>query len=150
MRMEYTTIESFLLSLPIINRRFAENAYSPDGKLWGDYYGPLVSTIGEEEQLAEEVIKISENKGEWEDRTQACKELVIKFNNIDNLAPQFLSRVLAMGHRKDKSDPLSLMAKWFPNALSHRQNGEILMSNTNSILKSNKMILDKNKQKILK
>ena len=33
-RMEFTVVESFLLTLPVISKHFAENAFSPEGKKW--------------------------------------------------------------------------------------------------------------------
>jgi hypothetical protein len=146
-RMEYTTIESFLLSLPIINRHFAENALSPEGRLWKTYYGPLISQVGEEEKLAEELVRISENKSEWDSRTAACRELVYKFNNISVLAPKFFNKILSLGKRKLKPDPLCVIETWFPQAKEYRAQGEILMSNPTSIMGEIPMVLEGNKQK---
>lgn len=149
-RMEYTMIESFLLSLPIINRHFAENAYSPEGKLWAEYSGPLVSQKGEEEGLAGELIRISESKSEWEERTDASRSLIKKFNDIDLLAPKFLENILSKGKRTDKRDPLELITKWFPDAKKYREGGYIVMSNATSILKSIPTILENGKQSQVK
>lgn len=145
-RMEYTMIESFLLSLPIINRHFAENAYSPEGKLWVEYSGPLVSQRGEEEKLAGELIRISESKSEWEERTDASRSLIKRFNDIEVLAPKFLEDILSMGKRTDKRDPLDLISRWFPDAKKYREEGHIVMSNTTNILKSIPTVLESGKQ----
>ena len=115
-RMEYTMLESFLLTLPVIHSKFALNAYSPEGKLWKDYWGPLVFYPEGEKELTKKIVSVCENKREWEDRSMACKEIVEKFNHIETLAPKFLNTVLKLGKRDNKSDPLDLMSSWFPEA----------------------------------
>lgn len=148
-RMEYSTIESFLLSLPIISRHFADNAFSPEGKPWGDYYGPLVFEEGGEEKLAKELIDISTKESEWEERAVSCRELIYKFNDISRLAPDFLGKILALGKRDNKPKPLNLMKDWFPNASRLRDQGEIIMSNPSSIIGKIPMVLNENRQSVV-
>lgn len=145
-RMEYTMIESFLLSLPVINRHFAENARSPEGKLWKEYPGPLISGRGEEEELASELIRISGSRSEWEERTEASRNLIGRFNDVNVLAPRFLREVLSMGKREDTRNPIDLMASWFPLAGRYRNDGYLIMSNTTNILKGLPTILKNGKQ----
>lgn len=149
-RMEYTVVESFLLSLPIINRDFADKAHSPEGKVWGDYYGPLISQCGEEEQLAEELVRVANDKDEWEARTEACREIIREFNDIASLAPKFLEQVVALGKRQSKPDPMDLIERWFPGARARRSNGEVIMSTPTAILGSTPMVLVQNKQEKVK
>jgi glycosyltransferase involved in cell wall biosynthesis len=133
-RMEYTVIESFLLSLPVISRHFAENAVSPEGKKWGEYYGPLVSEATKEEELAAELKRIANDPEEWEKRTQACRELVYKFNDIEVLGPKFLDFVLTKGKRNDKIDFIDRISSYFPSARDRRDRGEIIVSTPGSVL----------------
>jgi glycosyltransferase involved in cell wall biosynthesis len=133
-RMEYTVIESFLLSLPVISRHFAENAVSPEGKKWGEYYGPLVSEATKEEELAAELKRIANDPDEWEKRTQACRELVYKFNDIEVLGPKFLDFVLTKGKRNDKIDFIDRISSYFPSARDRRDRGEIIVSTPGSVL----------------
>lgn len=149
-RMEYTMLESFLLTLPVINRHFTTRAYSPEGKLWGDYWGPLVFGPGDEEELAEKLPSVCNNKSEWEDRTKACREIIKKFNDIEVLAPKFLDTIMELGRRKDKKDPMELMANWFPEARERRLKGDVVMSNPSCILHSSARILVDGKQEILR
>lgn len=133
-RMEYTVIESFLLSLPVISRHFAENAVSPEGKKWGEYYGPLISEATKEEELAAELNRIANNPEEWEARTKACRELIYKFNDIEVLGPKFLDFVLTKGKRHDKVDFMDRISSYFPSAKERRANGEIIISTPGSVL----------------
>ena len=133
-RMEYTVIESFLLSLPVISRHFAENAVSPEGKKWGEYYGPLVSEATKEEELAAELNRIANDPEEWNKRSQACRELVYKFNDIEVLGPKFLNFVLTKGKRRNKIDFIDRISNYFPSARQRRDNGEIIVSTPGSVL----------------
>lgn len=133
-RMEYTVIESFLLSLPVISRHFAENAVSPEGKKWGEYYGPLVSEATKEEELAAELNRIANDPDEWEKRTKACRDLVYKFNDIKVLGPKFLDFVLTKGKRQNKIDFIDRISSYFPSARERRANGEIIVSTPGSVL----------------
>jgi hypothetical protein len=145
-RMEYTMIESFLLTLPVINRHFADNAKSPEGKLWGEYSGPLVSQMLEEKELAAELERVSNNKDEWMERSAACKELIHKFNDIEVIGPKFLEQVIALGKRKNKVDPMSVISSYFPDAQERRNKGEIVMTSASAFLKSTPLILVDGKQ----
>lgn len=133
-RMEYTVIESFLLSLPVISRHFAENAVSPEGKKWGEYYGPLISEATKEEELAAELNRIANDPEEWKARTEACRKLIYKFNDIEILGPKFLDFVLTKGKRHDKVDFIDRISSYFPSARERRENGEIIVSAPGSIL----------------
>lgn len=133
-RMEYTVIESFLLSLPVISRHFAENATSPEGKKWGEYYGPLISEATKEAELADELNRVFSNKEEWEARTKACQELIYKFNDIDAIGQKFLDFVLTKGKRKDKINFIERISSYFPSAAERRARGEIIVSTPGSVL----------------
>ena len=133
-RMEYTVLESFLLTLPVISRHFAENAYSPENKLWGEYDGPLISRAREEGALADELNRISHNKDEWNERTTACREIVNKFNNIDIIGQQFLDFVLTKGKRSDKINFIEKVSEYFPSAVELRNKGEVLITSAGSVL----------------
>ena len=133
-RMEYTVIESFLLSLPVISRHFAENAVSPEGKKWGEYYGPLISEATKEEELAAELNRIANNPEEWKARAEACRELIYKFNDIEVLGPKFLDFVLTKGKRHDKVDFIDRISSYFPSARERRERGEIIVSTPGSVL----------------
>lgn len=148
-RMEYTMIESYLLTLPIINRHFAENARSPEGKTWGEYDCTLISQAREERALAEELNRLLHNEREWCERTAACRELIHKFNNIDVIGQQFLDRVLAMGKRKNKIVGLDRICEYFPSARARRAAGQVVMSSANGVLTSTPMILVDGKQSIV-
>lgn len=145
-RMEYTVIESFLLSLPVISRHFSENAVSPEGKKWGEYYGPLVSEAGKEKELAEELRRIAGNKEEWIERTRACQNIVCKFNEINVIAPKFLDFVLSKGKRQNKINYIESIFDYFPSAKEHRARGEIIVSTASSILKKEPRVLVDGKQ----
>lgn len=149
-RMEYTVVESFLLSLPVINRHFAENARSAEGKLWGEYYGPLISQCGEEDALADELERIASNRTEWEERTEACRDLIFEFNNIESLAPKFLKEVQKLGKREKKPDPMDLIERWFPDVRAWRERGSVIMSTPTAIMSSTPMVLVQNKQEKVK
>jgi len=149
-RMEFTVVESFLLTLPVISRHFAENAYSPEGKKWGEYYGPLVSEATCEKELAAELNRIYNDEDEWNARTAACRELVSKFNDIEVLGPKFLDFVLSKGKRKDKKDFIESISGYFPSARERRDNGEIIVSTPNSLLNEKAYILVDGKQKEVK
>jgi len=147
-RMEYTMIESFLLTLPIMNRHFAENAYSPEGKLWGSYYGPLISQAREEVDLAEVLKNMSEE--EWNDRTKACKALIHRFNDIESIGLKYLKDILRMGKRSNKVNPIDVICEYFPSAKERRANGELIMSSANGTLRQTPMIMEDGKQLIIK
>ena len=149
-RMEYTVIESFLLSLPIISRDFAENAVSPEGKKWGEYYGPLISEAGCEEELAAELNRLYNNKEEWEARTKACQELIYKFNDIEVLGPKFLDFVLTKGKRHDKIEFIDKISSYFPSARERREAGEIIISTPGSVLNKKAYTLVDGKQNEIK
>tara|TARA_B110000977_G_scaffold195197_1_gene273184 strand:+ start:8022 stop:9440 length:1419 start_codon:yes stop_codon:yes gene_type:complete len=140
-RMEYTMIESYLLSMPIIQRHFAENAKSPEGKLWGEYDGPIIAEAREEAFIADEMKRIAASPNEFNERTRACQELINKFNNIDVLAPKFLDFVLTKGKRSDKINYIEAISDFFPDAAARRANGEIIVSSGTSILNKKPMTL---------
>lgn len=145
-RMEYTMIESFLLTLPIMNRHFAENARSPEGKLWGEYDGPLVSQAREEKELADELVRVTAFRKEWIDRTEACKSLIYKFNDIENIGQKFLDQVLALGKRTNKVDPLEVIKPYFPDAADRRAKGEVIMTTGTGTLNKIPYVLIDGKQ----
>ena len=145
-RMEYTQIESFLLTLPVLNRQFAENAYSPEGKKWVDYDCALTGMATQEEELADELNRLWSNKNEYAERTSACRELIYKFNDIENLAPKYLDTIVKLGKRKNKVNAIEAINKFFPNAQELREKGEVVMTAPGSYLKREKYILVNNKQ----
>lgn len=149
-RMEYTMIESYLLSLPIINRHFAENARSPDGKLWGEYDCAIISQAREEEALALELERLQNNEKEWNERTAACRDLITKFNDIDIIGQQFLDRVLAIGKRSNKINGLDRICEYFPDARERRARGEVIMSSASGTLNRKPMIMINDKQELVK
>ena len=149
-RMEYTMIESFLLSLPVVHPHFIENAYSPEGKLWKEYNGPLISQATKEKELAEELDRLSNNANEWNERTTACRELIFKFNNIDNIGQQYFDKIIAHGKRKNKINAINTISNYFPKAQKLRNNGKIVMSTASGTLNKIPMILENNKQVIYK
>jgi hypothetical protein len=150
-RMEYTMIESFLLTLPIINTHFAENGYSPEGKLWGEYDGPLICQAREEDYLADKLNYLWDNKSEWSERTQACRDLIFKFNSIENLGAKFLTDVMAIGKRANKINAIDTITNYFPEAKELREQGKIIMSSANGTLKRTPLIVgDDGKQEIYK
>ena len=145
-RMEYTQIESFLLTLPVLNKQFAENAYSPEGKRWVDYDCALTAEANQEEALAAELDRLWHNKNEWVDRREACRELIYKFNDIDNLAPKYLETILMHGKRENKVNAAEAINKFFPSAKDLRERGEVIMTAPGSYLKRENYILVNNKQ----
>lgn len=147
-RMEYTMIESFLLTLPIMNRHFADYGVSPEGKKWGEYYGPLISQAREETELAEVLKGMSAE--EWTKRTKACRDLIFKFNDIESIGQKFLDDVIKMGKRKNKVVPIDVISEYFPSAKERRANGELVMSSANGTLKQTPMIMEEGKQVIVK
>lgn len=142
-RMEYTMIESFLLTLPIINRHFAENAYAPDGRKWGDIYGPLISQAREEKELSETLLSMT--KEEWNERTQACRKLIFDFNDIQTMGNKFLDTILAHGKRP-KISAIDRISKYFPEAKDLREEGVTVMSSATGTLKEKKLIMVDGKQ----
>lgn len=146
-RMEYTQIESFLLTLPVLNQLFAENAYSPEGKRWIDYDCAITGSATKEEELADELNRLWDNQHEYKERTTACRELIYKFNDIENLAPKYLNTILKLGKRSDKVDAMETINKFFPNAKELREQGEVIMTAPGSYLKKERYILVDNKQK---
>ena len=147
-RMEYTMIESFLLTLPIMNRHFADHGVSPEGKKWGEYYGPLISQAREETELAEILKEMSAE--EWTRRTKACRDLIFKFNDIESIGQKFLDDVIKMGKRENKVVPIDVISEYFPSAKERRANGELVMSSANGTLKQTPMIMEEGKQVIVK
>lgn len=148
-RMEYTMIESYLLTLPVINRHFAENAKSPEGKLWKEYDCTLISQAEEEDQLADQLKALLHNKNEWNERTGACQKLINKFNSIDIIGQQFLDQILRMGKRKNKISAIDRICEYFPSAKERRNAGEAIMSSANGILNKIPMIMVDGKQVII-
>lgn len=140
-RMEYTMIESFLLSMPILNDEFTENAFSPDGKKWKDYDFLISSSNGKEKQLAEQLAKLWENKKEWQDRSMAGRGLIQHFNSIDTLAPNYLAAIQKMGKRSNKVNGIDRISEYFPQARELRADGEIVMSHASSVKNQLSLIL---------
>jgi|TARA_R110000782_G_scaffold187258_3_gene277451 hypothetical protein len=149
-RMEYTVIESFLLTVPVISRHFAENARSPEGKLWGEYYGPLVSEARCEAELAVELERIANNKEEWVMRTKACRALIYKFNDIDVIGKKFLDFVLSKGKRNNKIDFVKVISDYFPSASERRANGEVLITSAKTVIERLALTLVDGKQSAVK
>ena len=149
-RMEYTVIESFLLSLPVISRHFAENAVSPEGKKWGEYYGPLISEATKEKELATELNRIANDPEEWKARTKACRELIYRFNDIEVLGPKFLEFVISKGKRDNKVDFIDRISTYFPSARERRENGEIIVATPSSVLLEKAYTLVDGKQNEIK
>ena len=145
-RMEYTTIESFLLTLPIIHNHFASNAYSPEGKLWKDYDFILTSEATKEYELAQELERIANNPTEWNERTQAARDLIYRFNDINVIGQKFLDDILRLGKKVNKVDSMNIITKYFPDAQARRDRGEILVTSTGSFLNQKPMILVDGKQ----
>jgi len=146
-RMEYTQLEAFLLTVPIISRSFSEEAKSPDGKFWGEYDCALVSCLGEEEALAENLLRLESCPKEWKERHAACKDLVYKFNDVQRLAPQFLNQVLSLGKRSSYANFMEFAESWWPEAKDLREGGEIIMSSSSGVEKRRKLLLEGRKQK---
>lgn len=142
-RMEYTMIESFLLTLPVINKMFADDAKSPENKSWGEYFGPLVSQAKEEEALADELNRLYNDREEWTERTRACQGLIHKFNDINVLAPKFIEDVLRLGKRdaKDKINLLDKMEGWFQDIKQLRADGSILATTCRNILQNRRRVI---------
>jgi len=149
-RMEYTVIESYLLSLPIINRHFAENARSPEGKLWGEYDCALISQAREEKELAEKLNELRSNEKEWNERTEACRNLISKFNDIENIGQTFLDSVLLKGKRKNKINAMDVISEYFPSARERRARGEVIMSSAAGALSRRQLVMVDGKQQELK
>ncbi len=138
-RMEYTQIESFLLTLPIISKHFANNAMSPEDKFWSEYDGPLV--FESELQLAKQLINMSDD--EWTYRTNECINIVTRLFDYNHLCKVFLDDVLKTGKRK-KSNHLSI---YFPEALDYRSRGEVVIT-TPSVINSKLLRILKNKKQV--
>jgi hypothetical protein len=145
-RMEYTQIESFLLTLPVLNKQFAENAYSPEGKKWVDYDCALTAEANQEEAIAAELDRLWHNQNEWTDRKEACRELIYKFNDIEVLAPKYLDTIMKLGKRENKVNSMDVISTFFPNAKELREKGEVVMTAPGSYLKRQNYILVNNKQ----
>ncbi len=94
-RLEYTQIESFALSLPIIAKSFANNLKSPEDKFWGEYDGPLV--FESELQLAKQLINMSDD--EWTYRTNECRKLVNKFYDLQACGKKLLDIICNHGKK---------------------------------------------------
>lgn len=145
-RMEYTMIESFLLSLPILSDDFVNNAYAPNGKLWKNFDFIISSSAKKEKELADELNRLWSDKKEWKDRTEACQRLVQEFNDIDNLAPRYLEFILSKGKRSNKISAIDKISEYFPEAKELRNSGEIVISNGNSVKNRTSLILVDGKQ----
>lgn len=148
-RMEYTQIEAGLLTVPIFNKHFAEEAYSSEGKLWKEYDCFLTADIDSHEQLAEDLVRLWDSPSEWNDRHQCGRDILSDLFNIDNLAPQFLTDILSLGKKPDGPRGLELM-HWWPEAAQRRADGETIMTSANGLTSQRKLILVDNKQKEIK
>ena len=147
-RMEYTMIESYLLTLPVISVDFSKNAYSPEGKLWGEYDCTLISEARQEKELADRLKSIRKN--EWNDRTTACQELIYKFNNIDVIGQAYLDFIIAKGKRNDKINFIDAIRDYFPSAAKYRNDGKILVTSANGVVNKIPAILNEGRQTVLK
>lgn len=127
-RMEYTLIESFLCTVPVIHSKFANEAYSPEGKLWKDYYGAVIFEPGKEKEVAIEMEKISKDKDEWTKRFLSTKELIYKFNDINILAPKYLDFILSKGKRENKANVMQKLNRYTLCAFEAREKGEIVVT----------------------
>ena len=91
------------------------------------------------------------NKSEWSERTQACRDLIFKFNSIENLGAKFLTDVMAIGKRANKINARDTITNYFPEAKELREQGKIIMSSANGTLKRTPLIVgDDGKQEIYK
>lgn len=147
-RMEYTQVEAFLLTVPIINTHFADNALSPEGKTWGSYDCALTGALGESERVADDLLRLADNEAEWTERHRACRELICRFNDISQLAPKFLDTIMEIGKRP-KADIVDLVT-WWPDFQAERDSGSIVMTSANAVSKKRKLILEGRKQTALK
>ena len=148
-RMEYTQLEACLLTVPILNKDFVANAYSADGKLWGDHGCFISADFDSMEELTEDLIRLSNSPTEWTERHNCSKGLVSRLFDVKNLAPKFLENILSLGKKPEGSRGLDLV-HWWREAKAHRSNGDIVMTTANSIQKQRKLILDGAKQKEFK
>lgn len=145
-RMEYTMIESFLLTMPILSDHFVENAFSPEGKKWKDYDFILSSSMGKEKELADTLHRLWDNKKEWAERNAANRELINKFNSIDTLAPNYLRSILKHGKRENKVNGIDRISEYFPEAKELRAAGSIIVSHATSVMNKSSYILVDGKQ----
>ena len=144
-RMEYTQVEAYLLTVPIINSHFAENALSPEGKTWGSYDCALTGSLDEIEKVQDDLRRIAASEEEWTSRHVACRDLVKRFNDIEAMAPKFLEQVLALGKRKKSG--LESLVTWWPEFQKARDDGAIIMTTPTAITKKRKMVLEGRRQK---
>ena len=147
--MEYTQIEACLLTVPILNNEFAADAKSSEGVTWGSYDCFLTSCLGLEEQLAEDLIRISNSPEEWNARHHCAKDLVARLFDIENLAPKFLEDITTLGKKPDGPRGLDLV-HWWPDAKPLRLSGEIVMTTAHGVLNKRKLIMNGTKQKEFK
>ena len=96
--------------------------------------------------MAAELDRLWHNKNEWVDRREACRELIYKFNDIDDLAPKYLDTILKLGKRENKVNASETINTFFPNAQELREKGDVIMTAPGSYLKREKYILVNNKQ----
>jgi len=136
-RMEYTQIESCYLTVPILNKNFAAEAYSPEDKHWADYDCFLTSSIDDYEQLAEDLIRLENNPKEWKERHECAQNIIIDFFDIENLAPKFMESVLTLGKKPASTNGLDLM-HWWTGA---KQLKETVLTTPTVILGKKKMIM---------
>jgi len=142
-RMEYTQIEACYLTVPILNKSFAVEAYSPEERLWADYDCFLTSSIEDHEQLAEDLLRLEESPKEWQDRHECAQSLMSRLFDIETLAPKFLEEVLTLGKKTQNSKGLSLM-HWWPEA---EDLDETVLTTPTAIIAEKKMIMEGTTQK---
>ena len=96
--------------------------------------------------MAAELDRLWYQRNEYVDRRVACRELIYKFNDIDNLAPKYLETILMHGKRENKVNAAEAINKFFPTAKDLRDKGEVIMTAPGSYLKRENYILVNNKQ----
>jgi len=136
-RMEYTQIEACYLTVPILNKSFATEAYSPEEKLWADYDCFLTSSIDDHEQLAEDLIRLENSPKEWRDRHECAQSIIVDFFDVDTLAPKFMESVLALGKKPLSTAGLDLM-HWWTDA---KHLDETVLTTPTAILGKKKLVM---------